>query len=613
MLVRRLAFAVLVLAGMAGLAATFTAVFAADGFSVIDLALTLLFCVSLPWLVIGFWNSVIGFVLLCRGERGLRSILPLAGLTDTDAPVTARVAIAVPIHEEDPELVFRHLRTSIASLDATGAAAAVDIFILSDTRSDDTAAREQALFAGWQITDPRPARLHYRRRARNDGFKAGNIRDFCERWGAMYDLMIVLDADSVMSGAAMLRLIRLMQANPRLGILQSLVVGLPSRSAFARLFQFGMRHGMRAYTFGSAWWQGDCGPYWGHNAIIRLQPFIAHCRLPELPGPPPLGGVILSHDQVEAVLMRRAGYGVRVLPVEDGSLEANPTTLPEFIRRDLRWCQGNMQYLNLLRRLDLHQLGRLQMALAVLMYLSAPAWLAALALGVLTLLVGTPDALMLAPGDGRAFGLGQAQLGPVLFFTMIAVSMAPKLLGQAYALLSARERRAFGGGRLLLAGIGAEFIFSQLLMPVVAVAHSGFLLTLAAGGRTGWAAQARGTHAVSWREAFGRYRVQTALGLSFAVVLLATQPILLAWAAPMIAGLCLAVPFAVATASPALGAALVRLRLAATPEELAPLPEVRQVCPWLPAIAAADAGQGDPFRLAGMVLLALWRGSRRGR
>src|SRR5690606_26210930 len=121
------------------------------------------------------------------------------------------------------------------------------------------------------------------------------------------------DADSLMTAEAMLRLTRIMQRHPHVGIVQTLVTGLPSASAFARIFQFGMRLGMRSYTLGAASWQGDCGPYWGHNAILRLEPFIAHCHLPLLPGKPPLGGHVLSHDQIEAVLMRRAGYEVRVL------------------------------------------------------------------------------------------------------------------------------------------------------------------------------------------------------------------------------------------------------------------------------------------------------------
>ena len=173
--------------------------------------------------------------------------------------------------------------------------------------------------------------------------------------------MLVLDADSVMSGAAILRQVRIMEGHPEIGILQQLIVGLPNSGPFPRIFQFGMRHGMRAYTVGSAWWQGDCGPYWGHNALIRIAPFMAHCRLPVLPGGPPLGGRVLSHDQVEAVLMRRAGWEVRALPEEAGSFEENPPTLLDFVKRDLRWCQGNWQYLHLVGRPDLHWMGRLQL------------------------------------------------------------------------------------------------------------------------------------------------------------------------------------------------------------------------------------------------------------
>src|SRR5207249_6375301 len=134
-----------------------------------------------------------------------------------------------------------------------------------------------------------------------------------ERWGHLHDFAVTLDADSFMTAEAILRLVRVMQADPKLGIVQGLVVGLPSTSAFARIFQFGMRLSMRSYTIGSAWWQGDCGPYWGHNAIVRIAPLVAHCQLPVLAEGALVKGHVLSHDQIEAVLMRRAGYAVRVL------------------------------------------------------------------------------------------------------------------------------------------------------------------------------------------------------------------------------------------------------------------------------------------------------------
>ena len=217
--------------------------------------------------------------------------------------------------------------------------------------------------------------ITYRCREDNTGFKAGNIADFCQRWGKDHDFALVLDADSFMASSAITRLVRMMQANPRLGILQGLVIGLPSTSPFTRLFQYGMRLGMRSYTMGSAWWQADCGPYWGHNALIRLRPFMEFCDLPVLKNSSGVPSSILSHDLIEAVLMRRAGYEVRIYPQEDLSWEENPATLTEYIRRDLRWCEGNLQYRNLLTLPNLRPVNRYQLVLAIAMFLGSPAWI----------------------------------------------------------------------------------------------------------------------------------------------------------------------------------------------------------------------------------------------
>ena len=265
-------------------------------------------------------------------------------------------------------------------MDATGEGGAFSYFVLSDTSDPAVGAAEEAAVEAWKAADPDRERILYRRRTDNTGYKAGNVRDFCARWGKDYTLMLPLDADSLMSGDQIVRLVRMMQAHPKIGILQSLVVGMPSASAFARIFQFGMRHGMRSYTMGQAWWVGDCGPFWGHNALVRIKPFHEQCDLPMLPGKPPLGGHVLSHDQVEATLMRRAGYEVRVLPVERGSWEENPPTMLEFARRDVRWCQGNMQYLKLLDLPGLYPMSRFQLVWAILMFIGIPAWTLMIAL-----------------------------------------------------------------------------------------------------------------------------------------------------------------------------------------------------------------------------------------
>ncbi len=578
---RRRIFAGLVATTVAALLAVFALVLAHDGVGWLDICLLGLLAFNLPWLVVGFWNGAIGFFVLVRDRGRLDRILPIAQPA-ADMAITARVAIVVPIHEEDPELVFRHLRATVASLRGTDSAEAFELFVLSDTRTDAIARREVELFTAWrgEIGIDFPL-LHYRRRASNTGFKAGNIREFCETRGADFQFMVVLDADSVMSGSAILRCVRLMQANPDLGILQTLVVGMPAESAFARLFQFGMRHGMRTYTIGSAWWQGDCGPYWGHNAIVRLAPFIRHCRLPRLAGEPPLGGDVLSHDQLEAVLMRKAGWAVRVLPIEDGSWEATPPTLTDFVRRDLRWCHGNLQYLRL-RLPGVHWMGRVQIALAILMYAGSPAWFAGLTLSTLGLVAGA--GLMPSEAIAQAASaeiVSPAALGLGIFIAIVGMSLAPKLFGLVYALADVRQRRAFGGGGRLMAGAGAELVFSLLLAPVMSVAHTIFIAGLMARRRLQWRPQTRTGRSLSWAAAAARLWPQTSLGLIWATVLAARSPGLLPWAAPVLAGLILAVPSAVAGARPWFGNLLRRLGLCATPEECAPPPELTGVCPWL--------------------------------
>ena len=385
----------------------------------------------------------------------------------------------------------------------------------------------------------------------------------------------MLDADSLMTGPALTRLVRLMDAHPRLGILQTLVTGLPSRSAFARLFQFGMRHGMRSYTTGSAWWQGDGGPYWGHNAILRLAPFLAHCRLPTLPGRPPFGGRVLSHDQVEAVLMRRAGYEVRVLPDEHGSFEESPPSLPDFLKRDLRWCQGNMQYVRLLGLPGVRPLGRLQLLLAILMYAAAPAWLAFVLLGmtqaVLPALGAAGDA---APGAFWTKGVFSVGVG--LFATMLTMSFAPKLAGVAQTLLSPQLRRAYGGAPRIVVSTAVELFFSLLISPVMAVMQSLFIAGMVLFGRTVvWGAQRRSLREVRLAEAFRGLWAPTLLGLALTATAWVVVPAALPWLLPVVTGLVLAAPVAWVTASPALGHWLADRGVCAIPEEADPPPELR--------------------------------------
>lgn len=578
---RRAVFAALNLAAMAALTWGLAQVFGKGGWTLTDMVIVGCFLVGGPWTVMGVWNAVIGLWLLHGRRDGLALAAPHLAAAATEAPVAGRTAIAMTLRNEPPLASYRRLAVLRAELDATQFGHLFDIHVLSDTSDPALAAEEERLFR-----DMRGAlgghRAHYRRRAENRGFKAGNVRDFVADQGRAYDFYLPLDSDSLMSAAAVLGMVRVMEAHPRIGILQSLVVGAPARSAFARIFQFGMRHGMRSHTLGAAWWQGDCGPYWGHNALIRMAPFRRHCRLPLLPGRPPLGGHILSHDQVEAVLMRRAGYEVRVIPVEGESWEENPPTLMDFTKRDLRWCQGNMQYWKLLGLRGLHPVSRFQLVAAIMMYLGAPAWM----------LMTVAAAAKLVEGDAAQVDLA---FGVAMFFIMFAVSLVPKLMGLLDIALTPGGAARYGGRlRFALGGL-TEAVFSILMAPVVALRVTLFLGGLVMGRSVVWGGQRRDAYRLSWAEAARGLWPQTAFGLGLlGTIGLGAGPSALAWAGPMIAGLTLAIPFAVLSAAPGLGRRAARAGLCAIPDELAASPTLAR----LEALAAAPEARETPPRRA---------------
>lgn len=556
---RRALFAVLVAVTIIGMLWLAQIALSAGGFGLIDIVLLTLFALTLPWTAIGFWNATIGFLVMRLCRNPVAAVVPVVAQLRGDEQVTASTAILVCIRNERPEHVIGNLRPTMAGLVAAGIADCFHIYVLSDSDTAEIVTVEEAEFAALAAEWNDRLSLTYRRRSQNRGFKAGNIRDFCEHWGGDHEFAVTLDADSIMPAAAILRLVRIMQRHPTIGILQGLVVGLPSTNAFSRLFQFGMRLGMRSYTIGSAWWQGDCGPYWGHNAVLRLRPFIAHCQLPLLPGRGPLAGSILSHDQIEAVLMRRAGYDVRVLPEEDLGWEQNPPTLIEFIRRDLRWCQGNMQYLRLLTMPGLEIVSRYQLVFAILMFLGSPAWIGLFVIGIITL-AGTPS----APDFIRA------DAGTAVLVLLLVMWFAPKTATMIDVLLQRQLRAAFGGTTRLLAGVVAETVFTFLLLPIMWLDHTIFLGGLCCGRAIGWIGQVRDDHAVPLTLALKKLWLHSVLGVGAIVLLAATHPTAIPYALLMAAGLALSIPFAVISSSRFAGRWMVRIGLARLPEETKP-------------------------------------------
>ncbi|WP_245866842.1 glucans biosynthesis glucosyltransferase MdoH [Oceaniglobus roseus] len=511
-----------------------------EGIMASEWAMLLAYSVTLPWLSIGLWNSVIGFALDRRyGPRAAVHVAPVLGRIAGSEPVVMRTAIVMPLRNEDPAESLRRLHGLERALAATPWGACFDFHVLSDTDRPAVAAAEEAAVAALRA-GPAASRIVYRRRSDNRGYKAGNIAEFLQRRGDDYDFLLPLDADSVMGAATVLRLVRVMQAAPELGMLQSLVAGMPSKTFFTRAFQFGMRHGMRSYTLGSAWWQADCGPNWGHNVLIRTAPFREHCMLPVLPGRGPLSGDILSHDQLEAAMMRRAGYEVRGLAEESESYEENPPSLADFIRRELRWCNGNMQYLRLLGMPGLKPVSRIQLYLAVQMYLAAPAWMVFIGLGA-----------WLAASGAQVEGTPLwAALG--LFAALMVLNLMPKLMGLGQILAERSRAAAYGGRGQGIRGGLAEILVSMLMAPIVAFALTRFLVGLAFGRRIGWDAQQRSRARLEWGEAARVLWPQTLAGAALALWLGLMAPWAMVFAAPILLSLLLAVPIAVLTTAPGL-------------------------------------------------------------
>lgn len=528
-----------------------------NGWTLVDAVMYVCFLLGTPWAVLGFWNALIGLWLLHGARDAIAEVAPYAAAGDAATPLTVKTAVLMTLRNEDPARALKRLATVKNSIDSTGEGDAFTYFILSDTNNPEVAKAEEEGVARWRAETGVGERIVYRRRDDNKGFKAGNVRDFCERWGGDYELMLPLDADSLMSGDVIVKMARMMQAHPKLGILQSLVVGMPSSSAFARIFQFGMRHGMRSYTMGQAWWTADCGPFWGHNAFVRIKPFVEDCDLPMLPGSPPLGGHVLSHDQVEATLMRKAGYEVRVLPVEGGSWEENPPTMLDFAQRDVRWCQGNMQYVKLLDYPGLLPMSRFQLLWAILMFVGIPAWTLMIALLPFAALHAQS-----APGFPSLLAAG-------LYITFFVMYLMPKIAGLVDAALTKGGMAAYGGPLRFFASAAIELVFSFLQGAVSTIRTTIFMIGLLFGKSVTWGGQNRDASGISFTTALQNLWPQTLFGLVVCGALYVISPTVLLWSLPLTAGYLLAIPFAMLTASPSLGRWMKRNGLCGIPEDFA--------------------------------------------
>ncbi len=505
-----------------------------------------LFALLFAWVAAGCTTAVMGYLSLRRGDRHALSAESVAG-RPIDA--SARTAIVMPICNEDVVTVVAGLRATVESLKHAGAPTGLfDVFLLSDT--PDAALRE-AEVAAWQRLraelgqDGEPARIFYRWRRRRSGKKAGNVADFCRRWGRSYRYMVVLDADSVMGGEALLAMVRVMEAHPRVGILQTAPRTWGLDSLHARLQQFSGRLTGPLFSAGLRYWQLGESHYWGHNAILRIEPFMRHCALSTLPGRGGLSGTILSHDFVEAALMRRAGYEVWLLPELDGSYEQAPPHLVEELQRDRRWCQGNLQNARLVVEPGLAGVHRAMFVTGAMSYAASPLWLAFVLLGALPWLLPAASPAPLA---------GPPLAAIALWGTTLAMLFLPRVLAVRLVLLRRQQAGYGGGGRLMLSAV-LEALLSALQAPVRMLAHSIFVLGALTGIKLGWQSPAREAQAVGWGEAARQFGLGALLSAGLLAWWLAGQPDDAWRVLPLLLPLVVAVPLTVLTSRRSLGAA----------------------------------------------------------
>jgi membrane glycosyltransferase len=546
----------------------------ANGLSGIELVGLLLFFGLFTWIAGALWTAIAGFVIRLAGRDP-------AGIDPAEVagqPLHSRIAIAMPVYNEDPRRVGAGLEAIWSSLAAEPEQGAFDLFILSDTSDPAIAAEEEAMWQALVARHRAAGRMVYRRRRDRSERKAGNIGDFVRRWGANYECMVVLDADSVMSGATLVTLARVMEAHPEIGILQSLPLPVGRESLFSRLIQFGARLQSPMLSSGLAYWQLGDSNYWGHNAIIRVAPFARYCTLPRLSGKPPLGGEILSHDFVEAAFMRRGGYEVHQLPELGGSWEEVPANVIDYARRDRRWTQGNLQHSRVLGFPGLHPMSRVHLLTGIVSYVSAPMWLALLLLSsLLSAMEAAKKPQYFLPGFRSLFPhWPQIRAGEtaLLLGLTLAVLLLPKVLGAILAIRDRQMRRGFGGVGRLLAGLLIEQLFSILLAPSMMLFHSLFVAQTLAGKSVSWNAQERADRGVTLREAFRRQKWHLVLGVVWGAAMLRLAPQFFWWLTPVLAGLIGGIGLTVWTSSISAGRRLRRWGLLLTPEETAPPAEL---------------------------------------
>ncbi len=552
-----------------------------EGISGLEIVLLGLFVVLFAHIAAGFCTALVGFYVLNRGgdsSRIGRSVAP------GDELQLASTAVVMPVFNEDVSRVFEGLRVIYRSVQETKKSEHFDFFILSDSNRPNQWIQEEVAWVELCKQVGGFGKIFYRKRRHQINKKAGNVADFLRRWGKNYRYMVVLDADSIMTGRALVQLVALMERNAKVGIIQTAPRIVQGETLYARLQAFANRLYSPLFLAGLNYWQQHDGNYWGHNAIIRVQPFIDHCALPDLPGSEPFGGRILSHDFVEAALMRRAGWAVWLAGEIEGSFEEGPPTLIESAKRDRRWCQGNMQHAWLLTARGFRPANRFHLLMGVMAYASSPLWLLFLTLSTIHVF-----GLSLRPGVGgavrpedvtRVFGfVFQVPVALTLFAFTLLLLFLPKFVSVILTLGQSEAVGRFGGRSRLVVSALAETCASALLAPVNMMFNAKFVLSTLLGQGVGWVTQQRGAEddGTDWREAIITHGGQTFFGLVWGVCSFIISPAFFWWLSPVLAGLVLSIPVSIFLSKGSIGRRAREAGIFLTPEETHPPYELKRL------------------------------------
>ncbi|WP_170587984.1 glucans biosynthesis glucosyltransferase MdoH [Ruegeria arenilitoris] len=507
--------------------------FDAEGINVVEAILLALISFNFFWISFTVCTVLLGMVSLARQERPVRQgrAQPL------------RVALLMPVYNEVPWNVLGNARTMLEELRARGGKHHYAMFILSDTRDPEIAAQEQASIEALRTTLAPGLELYYRRREQNTDRKVGNIADWVSRWGGAWDAMLVLDADSLMTGRAIARLTDALARDPGAGLIQSYPQLIGAQSVFARMQQFANGVYGIAFAEGLSRWCGQEGNYWGHNAIIRTKAFATCAGLPKLRSLSGQEQLIMSHDFVEAGLLRRAGWGVRFLPRIRGSYEETPPTLIDHALRDRRWCQGNLQHLRLLGSTGFRAVSRFHLFHGAVGYLMSPLWFALLVMWALIGQGKDASVLHYFSPDNPMFPQWPEMTETrhvLIILVMYAMLLAPKILGALALPLSGVRYEDFGGRTRFLASFLFEVVLSILYAPILMVQQMIAVFRTLLGVQKGWTPQARDGGTYGLRTLIVYHALETISGLALSAGILAG--LVSVWLAPIAISLTFAVP-----------------------------------------------------------------------